>query len=246
LAPAQHIISPGIEAVMLKCLSKRAEHRYQSMEELSEDLRALRAGEIPKAARELAESSSGFNAPADYFERESRALVPGQSGPSSARSWTSAALLVLVLGLGGVVLFLMTNQKQDAPVVEAEPPTVAPAPVDENIVITTQVALAVEPLSAHVFQGDKDLGTSPVVVEVPEGAHVDVEVRLEGFKAQALTLDGATQKISVKLEKLPNAAKPKAAPPRTLQPRARAPQPAPAPKQKQAIGGSEILNPWAR
>ncbi len=60
-------VPPGLEAIILKCLSKRPEQRYQSMEELRLDLERMQAGQIPNAVHELLQLSNGFEVPADYF-----------------------------------------------------------------------------------------------------------------------------------------------------------------------------------
>lgn len=69
-------VSPGLEAIILKCLSKRPEQRYQDMDELRADLERLQAGHIPNAVHELLKLSNGFEVPADYFQS------PGSSPPS--------------------------------------------------------------------------------------------------------------------------------------------------------------------
>lgn len=69
-------VPPGLEAVILKCLSKRPEQRYQSMDELRLDLERMQAGHIPNAVHELLKLSNGFEVPADYFS------APGSSPPS--------------------------------------------------------------------------------------------------------------------------------------------------------------------
>jgi hypothetical protein len=112
----------------------------------------------------------------------------------------------------------------------------------EEVQITSQVVIGIDPPTAHVFQGDKDLGVSPVVVNVPENQQVNVEVRQEGYATQTLKLDGSQQKMSVALEPLK---------PRHTAPKNTALKAAPVdpklkkPKSGSQIGGGEIVNPWA-
>src|SRR5262249_12444554 len=69
LVPEPQEVPPGLEAVVLKCLSKRPEQRYQTMEELLGDVEKLREGMIPDAVPEMMARSGGFNVPADYFKK---------------------------------------------------------------------------------------------------------------------------------------------------------------------------------
>ena len=102
--------------------------------------------------------------------------------------------------------------------------------------------LAVEPLDAQVFAGDRDLGKIPVFVDVEEGKHVSVEVKREGYETRTLDLDGSEGRLSIKLDKA------KAAKPAKGQRRAPAPKfvPKAPPKKtkKPSLGGGEIINPW--
>src|SRR5690606_6945758 len=54
-------VDPGLEAIVLKCLSKRPELRYQSMDELREDLERVKASQQPLAVGELLQLSNGFD-----------------------------------------------------------------------------------------------------------------------------------------------------------------------------------------
>lgn len=69
-------VPPGLEAIILKCLSKRPEQRYQNMDELRADLERLQQGQVPLAVHELLKLSNGFEVPADYF------AAPSSSPPS--------------------------------------------------------------------------------------------------------------------------------------------------------------------
>jgi serine/threonine-protein kinase len=250
LVPAQDV-PPGLEAIILKALSKKPELRYQTMEALAQDLDRLSRGVIPDAVPEMISRSGGFNVPADFFsERGMPAPVPATPPQHSARKrWgvyagvagVTAAIMIVV----GIFAKSSSSTASDAPkaitlaptgIVEPpkppEPPA-APAPVEVK-----QVLFASEPLDSHVFQNGQDLGATPLTVEVPKGLKVMVEVRRDGFKPQTLTLDGSEAKVKVKLEKL--AAAPRPAP-------ARRPESAPRPASPSStLGGGEIVNPWAK
>jgi hypothetical protein len=121
----------------------------------------------------------------------------------------------------------------------------APAapPPDTNVTLSKQVALAVVPSEAHIFQGDKDLGTSPVILEVEEGKTVTLNLRMDGYEELELTLDGSKPRESVKLKKLVSRA---AHVPQRLQPKKAAADPRADAKSKKkpGMGGGEIVNPW--
>ena len=99
------------------------------------------------------------------------------------------------------------------------------------------------PADAHVFQGEKDLGISPVLLEVEEGKTVTLTIRANGYEERELTLDGSTAKESIQLKKLPGP-RPGYTPPRPKTAKA-APDPKPEVKpKKKPMGGGEIVNPW--
>ncbi|MCC6217513.1 MAG: serine/threonine protein kinase [Polyangiaceae bacterium] len=255
LVPQPNDVPPGLEAIVLKCLSKRPEQRYATMSELLEDLTRLEEGLIPTAVAEMMQRSGGFNVPADYFKKGMPEPLP--ASPASGGRRRSA--LPLVAGAAGVTvavglvlaIFARSAASDAAPAADvvAAPAPTKPAEPAVNAAPTpptaakVSVALAVEPLDAHVFRGETDLGTSPVVLDVGEGEAVTVEVRRDGFRTESFSIDATQPRRSLKLErdtKIGGGAKAAAAKP------ADKPEPPPAtkPKPKPKIGGGEIVDPW--
>jgi serine/threonine protein kinase len=251
LAAQQQDVPPGLEAIALKCLSKRPEHRYQSMSELIADLDKLRAGGVPDAVPEMMSRSEGFNVPADYFARDPESdPQPVAASTTGGRSkWpllAGAAGLLVALALVGS-LFAQSRQSRAEPESRASSEraaatqSAAPAAAQDGITLSKQVALAVVPQAAHVFDGEKDLGTSPVLLEVEEGKPLTLRVRMDGYKDLQLVVDGSEPRKSVQLERLaPRGGGSARAVPKHAEVKV---EPKAKPK-KAALGGTEIVDPW--
>jgi hypothetical protein len=110
------------------------------------------------------------------------------------------------------------------------------------------VLLGVAPTTAHVYQGDRDLGQSPVSIEVPKGQLVSVEVRHLGYETQQLELDGSEPRKSVELvsrNKKKKRVKPRRA--AAVSPAMLDEMPTPRPPQSPAeIGGQLFVEPWQK
>jgi len=252
LVPQLAEVPPGLEAIVLKCLSKRPEHRYQSMDELIQDLDKLKAGSVPNAVPEMMSRSGGFNVPADYFNK---AKMP-EPMPASPGSERHGAKWPLIAGLAGVVaaiaivaaIFARSSQSRAAPdAASAIQPTplikpTAPTPEQPAAPASKQVAIAIAPPEAHVFRGDEDLGTSPVLLEVPPGTTVTLRARMEGYKDLEIAVDGSNPRESFKLERVSTRGTP--APPRPIASKKVEPKPEIKPKKPSGIGGGEIRDPW--
>jgi hypothetical protein len=101
--------------------------------------------------------------------------------------------------------------------------------------------VATEPLDAHLYRGQEDLGPSPVMLGLKPDETTTLVARREGFKDASVTIDGSVPRTVVKLERAA------AAPRGSMRSRAVSKSPAQpeTPKTKPKTPGSrEIVNPW--
>jgi len=231
--PAAAHVPPALEAIILKCLSKRQDQRYQTMDEVILDFDRLEAGEIPEAVSDIENRMEEFSIPEDYFN------VPSLAGAGSAKlvtrrkSWPLyagvAALLAAVAIVSAIVAQSAQNSdeadsphpsqgqpKPDVPVTEAQSlgtpqakQTQKAAPAVEETTVR-QVVLATEPIDALVYLGGKNIGSSPVLVDVVEGQQAKLEIRRPGYKTKEVTVNGSEGRLSVRLEKVGSTVRPSA------------------------------------
>jgi eukaryotic-like serine/threonine-protein kinase len=241
--PRPEEVTVGLEAIVMKCLAKRPEHRYQTMDELTVDIDRLLGGGLPQAAGERGDD---FAAPAAYYD----AGGPATAAPQKPRALV--AVVVLVLALAAVAGVALKLRAPAAPLptpgtgVEAEKksaPEVAVAPTATAAVAPSRVVtIATEPLDAQIFQDGKNLGQAPVNVEVPEGKNLELQIVREGYKNARVVLDGTEVSQAIKLEKVAAVGRP--GKPGKPQPTA-APKPS-ATKKRPTLGGGEIIDPWSK
>jgi eukaryotic-like serine/threonine-protein kinase len=271
-------IPPSLEAIILKCLSKRPEQRYQDMAELHADLDVLRTGGVPHAVTEMLERSGGFNIPVEFFKEDapvsSRQQVTTPDALPTRRSrWPLVLGVLAPIAIAGGIFWAQnapppqgastsplgnpanvhgvaaagTSQTAGASL-PAAGQTAAAASPGATPVTTREVILSIDPMEAHALVDGEDLGTAPVIVKVPAGETVRVEIRQKSYRPEVLTLDGSETRMAVKLVPSHRPGKggssSKSAPPQPTPPSSAAKSTPKPDKKKPNLGGGEIVNPW--
>ncbi|MBL7685358.1 MAG: serine/threonine protein kinase, partial [Deltaproteobacteria bacterium] len=139
--PASSHISPELEAVVMKCLSKNVKLRYQSMDEVILDLTKISQGLPPDALPEM------------QARTVRRQRLPYYIGSGVALSALLAGVLVS-LRSGSTI----SNQAPDSSSDLSTLPQAsvsAPEKAKPPILTKTQVEVLVDPVDAHVFQNGK-------------------------------------------------------------------------------------------
>jgi len=212
LIPQPQEVPPGLEAIVLKCLSKKVELRYQSMEEVAADLERSERGMVPEAVQEMMGRSGGFNVPADYFRK---AQLPTGAGmlpasppfrkqkPVLAMVLASlAAVSVVIIGVAYGLTSRAGQSKHDPhgnpTATGSETPDVGsaagvgtgvpvPAATDDKI----KVLITVDPKEATIGLPDGKMQPTPATVTI--GANEEAKIRIEskGFAPLLVTLKGS-------------------------------------------------------
>ena len=77
---------PGLEAIILKCLSKKPDARYQTWRSSPRTSVRSKRRACPKPSTEMMARSGGFNVPADYF-KNAPAVVPATPTGPGPSAW---------------------------------------------------------------------------------------------------------------------------------------------------------------
>lgn len=253
-------IPAGLDAVVLKCLTKKAEGRYRTMAELVEDLEKLERGVVPEAVADLMQRSGGFNVPADYF-RTSGMPAPVPATPRNLPSKRGWPLIAGIAGIATAVaivgaILAKSSSTGAKPSASADPsatlgtsslvasaatsaavaPSASASALPQKKIVS--VAIAVVPTDAKISHDGTDLGKSPIMLDVPEGEKPSIVVARDGYKSKTVVVDGSTRSVQVSLDKERGGGRPppistgKATPPTPTQP-------------TKPSGGGEITDPWA-
>ena len=208
LVPQLQEVPPGLEAIVLKALSKKVELRYQTMNELFADLDRAERSMVPEAVAEMMSRSGGFNVPADYF-RHARAgqggaaMMPGAPSGSKRKGVLFGVIIgtVLLLGVIGIILIVAswrTNAQATAlPIASASadlaPPPSAAAAVPQVAASETQVIVTTDPVDATIAVEDDQTDTAqqqPRSIGVGAGERVTLRIERPGYKTLRYVLEG--------------------------------------------------------
>ena len=210
-------VPPGLDAIVLKCLTKKPEGRYQSMDEVVADLERLEQGTMPEAVQEMMGRSGGFNVPADYFRNAMPEPVPA-TPPERAKRWPLYALIgavATVIGVVGVGL-VVKSPSSTAGTLPVAPPPVAtaaaiapkpaavpdpsPVPTAALAPVTHEVIVSVTPGDAIITRDGTNLGPQPVVLHVADGESTSLAITRKGYKAKSVVIDGRESRVTFALE----------------------------------------------
>ncbi len=190
-------VPAGLEAVILKCLAKQADARYQSMAEVRADLEAFERGTTPTAVMEAVDRRT-FPLPDPTGQHSVMQVEVGGTEPPSGSKLPLilgflAGLLVIAAGAGALYLFAFASEEPSTPPVaqpEANPPVepVTEEPVieepvaeeqggadeteaaspEETVAEPVMVRIVSDPPGVEVWSGGALLGNTPFAVPRPE------------------------------------------------------------------------------
>jgi eukaryotic-like serine/threonine-protein kinase len=196
-------VSPGLEAIVMKCLAKKPDHRYPSMEALIEEIDRVERGAMPVARREMTQRAMARTLPSS--------IPPAFQSPSRRRWPVYAFGVVLLAGAGAAVYIGALGARGRAAKLSAEARLafrgeMAVSSLQKRAQVVTadrEVALVLAPIDAHVFQGGKDLGAMPVSLHLTAGEVAQVEVKRQGFFTRKVKIDGRKARVIVRLTPIP-------------------------------------------
>jgi serine/threonine-protein kinase len=233
---------PSLESVILKCLSKKPEARYQTMESLADDIRMVQSGGVPQAVHDMMARSGGFNVPADYFQ-SGRTSTPDV--PKGKRKRLKPAHLAMFAGIAAAVsivtVVLLKNSMSDAKPVGQTTTTPTEPTASEAVPTTVDVMLASNaPAAIAIVDGEQF--PLPKLFTVTDGEPMKVRVVARGFADKTVELDGSEKEVKVTQRAVAvhkPAPKPAAPPPVRPVPQRRRTAPKPKP-----VDG--VVDPWAK
>src|SRR5436190_9769238 len=157
-------VPPGLDAIVMRCLAKNPSNRYQTVEELLQDLERFRAGQPVRATPLMPPLST------EVVERATRPTTvlptPTTEETDRRRKWIAAVILGFILVVIVVGLFLLASTLSKTGATVAVPNVVGrPLTVAEDILRNDGFAVG------NVTQQDSDQPKDTVLDYSPKEAH---------------------------------------------------------------------------
>jgi serine/threonine protein kinase len=195
-------ISDQLDRVICKALEKDPADRYQSIEELEDDLLAALppdADALLHARRTPLGVPAVITSPTPTSVATSSGALPAAASTTASirralpRPALVAGAALLLLG-GGAVVFLVSrgdDRPAPAPVTALPQPAAGDPPADPEQRPMRRVSVATRPAGASVTLDGIFLGTSPIEVEAPRtAAPVTLAIEAKGFRTAVRTAGG--------------------------------------------------------
>jgi serine/threonine-protein kinase len=263
-------VPPSLEAIIMKCLAKKADVRYQSMQEVLADLELCEQGLTPNAVVEgVRRASATGNMRAAELSNSSAALsvdVGDVSLPKKSNTGLIIGAIAVVLALGGgAFLAFSGGNEPEAQVVKPDPapaPPVEPTPAPTPPVVEEQkpaaaepekpapvvvVTISSKPSGAEVLRDGALIGRTPFQVPRPARGEpaLDLVLKQDGYKDQPVRVSQLTQiDLKVELERRRSGSS-SAAKPAEPKPSTPAAEEEKKPKPRPAAPATEVLDPWS-
>jgi serine/threonine protein kinase len=215
-APAADI-PQELESIILRCMSKKPEHRFQTMQQLRDELwqleKRVRRQPTPSSAPlPVVDPAASVEGTALSTELTLASMRP-RHWPLYAAIATPLVIVLVILGVrfDSIKPTPVSHASSSVETVPAGPtpsaaraasptPRIAAPPPAPPVPAPRRVLIGVAPTTAHVFLEGRDLGQSPVSVDVPPDVQLQVEVRHPDYESQLWVLDGSRDRLSIELE----------------------------------------------